>query len=60
MLCHEAADVLLVHHHSVDYIFLSFGIIGLIQSQSEAKAGTRGRGQISTIILLHMNRLNKT
>ena len=60
-----AAKRLPVYHHSADYIFRSFGIIGLILSQFEKKkkfsvAGASEHGQCFIITLLHMNRLNKT
>ena len=53
MLCRVAAVKRLpVYHHSADYIFWSFGIVGLILCRfedSSAEAGARGLGQRRTI-----------
>ena len=67
VLCRVAAVIRLPgHHNSADYIFSgTFWIIGLILSQFESKVSLKpvlgvGVGSVAPIILLHMNRLNKT
>ena len=51
VLCRVAVvNRLPVHHHSAEYIFWSFGIIGLILSQFENRVPLKpGRGQCCTI-----------
>ena len=65
MLCRVAAvKHLPVHHHSADYMFWSFGIIGFILSQFENRVPLKpvlvGRGGgVAWAVLHHYVRLKK-